>query len=263
MSNTKSKPVRNGRSLTLSHDNITQKQLIEFGLSVEAAKRAVYVRHILPYKEDPALPCIDARDLWTKIGKPYKRFRDWADSYVKPLLDDRSVSAEISALDEVSKSGSPTKNYTVSRNLAAHLAMQARTIEGKNIRSYFLDMERIVFQLAEYNLSRAVIPVKLDNRLTHATYKRSPKLATEHEQKLKSYVCKILTGLSAGEVRLKYRMGIRDVLRNNPEHLDRYNEAYNMAVSMYESDMKWKRIELVLRQVHGGKVDLEQLLGKE
>ncbi|MFA7350838.1 MAG: hypothetical protein WC009_08765 [Methylotenera sp.] len=260
MSNTKKKQVRNGRSLTLSHDNITQRQLIEFGLSEDAAKRAVYVRHILPYKEDPALPCIDARDLWTKIGKPYKRFRDWADSYVKPLLDDRSISAEISALDEVSKSGSPTKNYTISRNLAANLAMQAKTNEGQSVRAYFLDMERIVFKLAAYNQSRAVIPVKLDNRLTHATYKRSPKLASEHEQKLKSYVCKVLTGLSAGEVRLKYRMGIRDVLKNHHEHLDTYNEAYNMAVSMYESGMKWKKIEPVLTQVHGGKIVLDKLM---
>lgn len=260
MSNTKKKQVRNGRSLILRHDNITHKQLIEFGLSEEQAKRAICVRHILPYKEDPSLPCIDARDLWTKIGKPYKRFRDWADTYVKSLLDDGNMNAEITAFEDDNKSGKPTKNYTISRNIAASLAMQAKTIEGQSIRSYFLDMERIVFRLAEYNLSRAIILVKLDNRLSHATYKRTPQLATEHEQKLKSSVCKVLTGSSAGEVRLKYRVGIRDVLKNQPKHLDTYNEAYNMAVSMYESGMKWMKIEPVLIQVHGSKIDLDKLM---
>lgn len=260
MSNTSNKQVRNGRSLTISHDNITQKQLIEFGLSEEAAKRAVYARSVLPYMEDATLPCIDARGLWSKIGKPYKRFRDWADNYVKPILESGVMNAEITAFEDANKSGKPTKNYTISRNLAALLAMQANTEEGHNIRYYFLDMERIVFKLAEYNLSRAVTPVKLDNRLTHATYKRSPQKATDHEQMLKSRVCKVLTGLSASEVRLKYRMGIRDVLKNHHDQLDTYNEAYNMAVSMYESGMKWKVTEPVLIQVHGGKIDLEKLM---
>jgi anti-repressor protein len=263
MSNTNRKQVRNGRSLTLSHDNITQRQLIEFGLSELAARRAVYVRRVLPYVEDPTIPCIDARGLWSRIGKPHKRFTDWANYYLKDLIDNPKLNAEISVFEDASKSGKPTKDYTLSRDLAAKLAMQANTEDGDNIRRYFLDMESIVFRLAEYNLSRAVVPVKLDNRLTHATYKRSPMKAIDHEQQLKSRVCKVLTGLFAGEVRLKYRMGIRDTLKSHPAHLDTYNEAYTMAVSMYESGMKWKVMEPVLVQVFGGKIDLEQLLGTQ
>lgn len=213
--------------------------------------------------EDATSPCIDAEALWVKIGKPYKRFRAWADHYIKPLIDDAIISAEICALEVVSKSGSPTKTYNLSRNLAAHLSMQSRTAEGAAIRSYFIDMESIVFRLAEYNLGRAVVPVKLDNRLTHAAYKRSPEKAIDHEQLLKSRVCKVLTGLFAGEVRLKYHMGIRDTLKSHPAHLDTYNEAYTMAVSMYESGMKWKEVEPVLVKVYGGKIDLEQLLGTQ
>lgn len=136
MSNTKKKPVRDGRSLSISHDNITQKQLIEFGLNAESAKRAINVRRVLPYVEDPTIPCIDARGLWSRIGKPHKRFRDWADHYIKPLLIDDNARAEITALEVAGKSGSPTKSYTISRNLAVHLAMQAKTPQGWEIRCY-------------------------------------------------------------------------------------------------------------------------------
>lgn len=256
--------VRDGRSLTLSHSNVPEKQLRDFGLSEAAAKRAMRVRSVLPYKEDPTALCIDVKGLWSRIGKPYKRFRDWAESYVKPLLEDERTRAEISALTVSSKSGSPMKNYTISRNLAAHLAMQARTDEGQEVRAYFLDMESIVFKLAEYNQSRVHTPIKLDNRMTHAAYKRKPERATDHERMIKSYVCRVLTGLSAKEVQLKYRMGIRDVLRNYPDHLDRYCEALTMAIAMYEADKRWGAdIEPLLTQLYGGKIDLEKLLAPQ
>lgn len=264
MSNIKRKPARNGRSLILTHSNVPEKQLIDFGLSEMAARRAIRVRSVLPYVEDPTVPCIDAKGLWTRIGKPYKRFRDWADSYVKPLLLDIRTSAEITALIVPSNSGSPMKNYTLSRNLAAHLAMQAKTDEGQEVRAYFLDMESIVFKLAEYNLSRVHVPLKVDNRMTHAAFKRKPERASDHERMMKSYVCKVLTGLSAKEVQLKCRMGIRDVLRNHHDYLDMYSEAYTMGVAMYEAGKMWEvDIEPLLKQLYGGKIDLEKLLAPQ
>lgn len=254
-------PARDGRSLILTHANVPKKQLIEFSLSDEGAARAVRVRRIIPYKEDPTDPCIDAKGLWSNIGKPYGRFRAWADHYLKPLIGDDTVNAEICAFEDSSKSGKPSKHYKISRNLAVHLAMLANTDEGREIRSYFIDMESIVFKLAEYNLSRVHVPLKVDNRMSHAAYKRKPERAPDHERMMKSYVCKVLTGLSAKEVQLKYRMGIRDVLRNHPDYLDMYSEAYTMGVAMYEADKMWAAdIEPLLKQVYGGKIDLEKLL---
>lgn len=264
MSNTKRKPVRNGRSLILTHANVPERQLIDFGLSEEAAKRAMRVRNFLPYVEDPTFKCIDAKDLWSRIGKPHGRFRAWADHYIKPLLLRPSISAEISALLVKSKSGSPTKKYILSRSQAALLALQADTPEGEEVRLYFLDMESIVFKLSEYNLSRVHVPLKVDNRMAHAAFKRKPERAPDHERMMKSYVCKVLTGLSAKEVQLKYRMGIRDVLRNHPDYLDMYSEAYTMGVAMYEAGKMWEAdIEPLLKQLYGGKIDLEKLLAPQ
>lgn len=238
MSNTNKKQVRNGRSLTLSHSNVPEKQLIDFGLSEGAAKRAIRVRRYLPYMKDATIPCMDARHLWSQLGKPHKQFRDWASHYIKPLLEDEKLNEEISAFEDSTKRGKPTKDYTLSRNLAVQLAMQANTPEGWEVRCYFTDMESIVFRLAEYNTSRVHTPIKLDNRMTHAAYKRKPERATDHERMMKSYVCKVLTGLSAKEVQLKYRMGIRDVLRKHTEQLDIYCDALTLAIEMYKANKK-------------------------
>lgn len=256
-------PARDGRSLILNHANVPEKQLIEFGLSEEAAKRAIAVRNVLPFMEDPTVPRIDARSLWSRIGKPQARFNEWAKYHIKPLLDANKLNTEISLFEKANKRGKPTTDYSISRDLAAKFAMQAGTKEGDNIRSYFLDMERIAIKLVEYNYSRVHGPVKADNRMSHAAYKRKPERATDHERMMKSYVCKVLTGLLAGEVKLKYRKGIRDVLRNHPAQLERYTEALNMAVSMYESGMMWVEIEPILTRVHGGKIDLEKLLAPQ
>lgn len=258
LSNTK-KLARDGRSLSVRHSNVTHRQLVEFGLSEESAKRAMLVRRVLPYMEDATVPCIDARSLWSRIGKPHKRFNDWANYHIKPMLDNQMLNTEISVFEDNSKSGKPTKDYKLSRNVATHLAMQANTHEGWNIRCYFMDMERIVFKLAEYNQTRVVAPVKLDNRLTHATYKRGLREPSVHEMKLKSYVCKVVTGLKASEVVAKYGRSVRDLLKHHPDMLDVYNTAYNGAVTMYEDGKKWRNIEPVIAGIYGGKIQLDKL----
>ena len=260
MSNKTKKLARDGRSLAVRHSNVSHRQLVEFGLSEESARRAMLVRRVLPYMEDATIPCIDAERLWVRIGKPYKRFRAWAEQYIKPLLEDVKLNAQISAFEDSSKAGKPSKHYLISRSLAAHLAMLANTEEGHEIRCYFLDMEKIVFKLAEYNQTRVIAPVKLDNRLTHATYKRGLLEPSVHEMKLKSYVCKVLTGLKASEVMAKYGQSVRDLLKHNPDALDVYNTAYNGAVTMYEDGKKWKTIEPVISGIYGGKIQLDKIL---
>ena len=144
------------------------------------------------------------------------------------------------------------------------LAMQANTLEGKEIRQYYIDMESIVFRLTEYNFSRVHAPIKLDNEMTHAAYKRKPERATDHERMMKSYVCKVVTGLRANEVQLKYGMGIRDVLRNHPEQLDIYCKALAVAIEMYKANKEWKTFtEPLLMQLYGGKIDQEKLLAPQ
>lgn len=264
MTNTKRKPVRNGRSLTLSHSNVPEKQLMDFGLSEEAAKRAIRVRKIIPYKEDPTDPCIDGKGLWSNIGKPHGQFHVWADRHLKPLLASPETNVQIRTFEDSSKPGKPAKHYKLSRALAVDLAMQFKTPESKEVRAYFVDMESIVFRLAEYNTSRAVVPVKLDNRLTHAAFRQNPKKAITIDIRFKSNLCEALTGLTTEDFRTKYGERVRDFLKRNLAMLDVYNEAYTMAVAMYESGKRWAAdIEPLLKQVYGGKIDLEKLLAPQ
>jgi len=140
------------------------------------------------------------------------------------------------------------------------LAMQVKTDEGKEIRAYFLDMESIVFKLAEYNTSRAVVPVKLDNRLTHAAFKQNPKKAITIDIHFKSHFCQVVTGLTTEEVVTEYGERIRDLLKRNLSMLDIYNEAYTAAIAMYERGKRWTAdIKPFLESVYAGRIDLKQL----
>jgi phage anti-repressor protein len=253
-------PARDGRSLTISHSNVTFKQLRRFGLSVASAVRAMRVRRVLPYMEDAAIPCIDARKLWSKLGKPHKRFTDWASYHLKGYTDNPNLNAEISVFEDSSKAGKPTKDYILSRNIAAHLAMQANTEQGWEVRSYFLDMERIVFKLAEFNFSRASVPVRLDKRLYVASCIRfGIANSVQYSSKHLNNLCEVLTGLTAGQVRTKYKKTIRDILEGFPEYLDLYNDAHAFAVSLYECNIPWRKIKPLLKKRYSLKIDLKKL----
>lgn len=256
--------ARNGRSLTISHFNVTFKQLRRFGLSEASAKRAMRVRRVLPYMEDPTIPCIDARKLWSKLGKPHKRFTDWASYHLKGYIDNPKLNAEISVFEDSSKAGKPMKDYTLSRNIAAHLAMQANTDQGWEVRAYFLDMERIVFKLAEFNFSRASVPIRLDKRLYVASCIRFGTANTvKYSSKHLNNLCEVLTGITAGQVRRKYKKTIRGILEGFPKYLDLYNEAYAFAVSLFECNIPWRKIRPLLKKRYSLKIDLEKLLASQ
>ena len=133
--------TRDGRSLISTINTVPTSTMLTLGLTLSQAKRIIRVRHVLPLVDDRRAPCLDARKLWERIGKPHGRFRNWADAYIKPLLGGASANAELSAFEKRGRPGKPSKEYTLSRYVAAHLAMMANTSEGADIRDYFLDME--------------------------------------------------------------------------------------------------------------------------
>lgn len=253
--------VRDGRSLTIKHSNVTFKQLLRFGLSVSSAKRAMRVRRVLPYMENATIPCIDARRLWSQLGKPHSRFNQWADYHLKPLLNRPKLNTEISVFEDSSKAGKPTKEYTISRYLATHLAMMVDTKQGWDVRDYFIDMERVVFGMAEYNNSRAIVPSKLDKRLTLAAIKRAGRAYyVAHMRKLQDNLCKVLTGMGAGEIKRKYGKRVRDILQQDLAKLDVYNEAYAMSIRMYSRGKTWVQIAPFLKEYFGGSVNVNALI---
>lgn len=253
--------VRDGRSLTMSHSNVTFKQLLKLGLTAASAKRAMRVRRVLPYMEDATIPCIDARRLWSQLGKPHSRFNQWADYHLKPLLNKSKLNTEISVFEDASKAGKPTKEYTLSRYLATHLAMMVDTKQSWEVKDYFIDMEKVVFGMAEFNNSRAITPSKLDKRLTLAAINRAGRAYyVAHMRKLQDNLCKILTGMGAGEIKHKHGKRVRDILQGDLAKMDVYNEAYAMAIRMYSRGKSWVQIAPFLKEYFGRSVDVQALI---
>ena len=265
-----------GTSVVIQLNHASRYDLVHrLGFSEEQAERMVRTRSVLPYMEEleAAVPSIDAEKLWSRIGKPHKRFRDWADHYIKPQMDGQ-LSAEISAVT-VQARGTPKKAYTISRDLAAELAMQANTPEGHDVRRYFLDMERCALRLVEFNQSRGADLVEVDASLQHFTRKRAEEKkkagqidvpaiahARDREQAVKRIVCVALTGLSTSEWKDRFGRRIRDTL--DPADLLTYGSAYTLAVSLLEVQAVQTEDGLreMLARKYGGRIDPDKYASK-
>ena len=241
-----SKTKRTGQSLLETINTASTATMLTIGFSESQAKRQIRVRRVLPLMEDSKTPCIDARKLWERIGKPHKRFNMWADSYIKPILASNSINAEISAKVPEVKLGRPRTDYKISRDLAATLAMQARTKEGEEIRQYFLDVERLAVRLSEHMGIRADAIIETDKKVMHQAFVGAGNAAKKgiistgavgdeakkREILIKSVVREVLSGFS----REKYRDFFGD--RNFRELLDtkdlnRYAQCYESASSLF------------------------------
>lgn len=257
---------RTGASLLQTINDATTSTILTLGFKPEQAARMLRVRRVLPLLEDTKTPQIDARKLWERIGKPQGRFRDWAANYVKPLLERPELSAEISALT-VKARGTPRIDYLLSRDVAAQLAMQARTPEGEEIRVYFLDMERLALRLSEHMGIRVAAIVGTDNKVTHTLTRRTAEhvklgkvdgpvrvVSIERERLLKSTICEVLTGHSTSYWRETFGKGIRDML--NPEDLLQYSKCYETAWALINAGEGNKaKLVAILTPSYGGLID--------
>lgn len=265
---------RTGDSLRQTPNTASTATMLTLGFGEPQAARIIRVRRVLPFVEDSKTPLIDARKLWEKIGKPHKRFRDWADHYIKPLIGKAELSAEISALTTPAR-GTPRTDYLLSRDLAAHLAMQANTSVGEEVRSYFLDMERLAVRLSEHMGIRVDAIVSTDNRLTHTLTKRAAEqakaghlpcasvgaVAMERERLVKAIVCEVLTGHSTGYWRDTFGKGVRDVLDTDDALL--YSQCYETACSLITGGIALRAIiETILRASYGDKVSPTKYIQK-
>lgn len=259
---------RTGNSLVQTVQTATTHRMVTLGFSPEQAARMIRVRRVLPLVEDRHAPCIDARKLWDKIGKPHGRFRDWAGAYIKPLLAQESLSAEISAL-KVAARGTPRTDYTVSRDIAANLAMMANTAEGAMVRAYFLDMEELALKLVAHGAVRVWAIVGIDNSVTHMFTKRAGddakagkitkaairSTAMDKERLLKATVCEVVTGYPPGYWQDTFGRRVRDVL--DTDDLLTYSQCYETARALIDSGFnKLAILVQVLRKSYGGRVSL-------
>lgn len=258
---------RTGDSLRATINTASTATMLTLGLGEKQAARIIRTRRVLPLVEDPKAPRIDARKLWAQIGKPHGRFNAWAAHYLKPLGERPVPSAEISVKATTGTGGRPRQDYTLSRDLAADLAMQANTPEGEDIRAYFRDMERLALRLSEHMGIRVDAIVGTDNKVTHTLTRRAadqaktgtlpgPSVratAMERERLLKAIVCEVLTGQSTTYWRDTFGNGVRDVL--DTADAQTYSQCYETAWALIQGGTGSRgALEATLRAAYGGKV---------
>lgn len=266
---------RTGASLLHTINDAPTGLIVKLGFTTEQAARMLRVRRVLPLSEDTKAPQLDARKLWEKVGKPHKQFNKWADSYIKPLLGRPEPFGEITPKVTQSTGGRPRADYLLSRDVAAHLAMQANTAEGQDVRAYFLDMERLALRLSEHMGIRVTAIVSTDNKVTHTLTRRAAEavkagkcaqapvkvVAMDRERLLKSTVCEVLTGHSTVYWRETFGKGVRDVL-NTADALT-YSNCYETAWALIEGGMGNRaKLVKVLSAAYGGKVSPAEYAAK-
>ncbi|WP_443191756.1 antA/AntB antirepressor family protein [Pseudomonas indica] len=260
------KSKRTGKTFNYTPADCPKHVMLTLGFTEEQTTRMTKVRRILPFVESRTAPCIDARKLWENIGKPEGKFANWVTRGASAIFHRFGKNGEV--LEHQTPTGKrPRTDYTLSRDCAAHLAMTANTNEGFFVRDYFLDMEELGNKLLRYTPIRGSMITTIDNQVAHQAFVVAgnkvrtgelPKSLVKQEafntqKTLMSLVCRVMTGLSAGEWRAKVGKGIRDVLC--PEDLNQYARAYDSALTMLAGGLTLSQIEAVLNQPYGNSVD--------
>lgn len=264
MSNT-----RNGQSIVTDINHLPKKTLTSsLGFTEEQADKMMKVRRVLPLVDDRQEPCIDARKLWERIGKPEGRFDMWVARGASSILH-RFVQNEEVSTQQTKTGKRPRTDYTLSRDCAAHLAMMAGTPKGHDIRQYFLDMEEAIIRLERYRPIRTEHLTEIDNSVYHYAVSEtgSKMYAQEIERFLKGMVCEVISGMSASEWRETLNdvpgakgKSIRDVL--DGDDLKTYRDAFKAAAFLFEVGITDRdEIKSKVRQKYAGTVDPAKYLG--
>ena len=97
---------------------------------------------------------VSAKELYKKLGLASSQWRRW---YKKNIVDDEyfTEGADYITFDMMSR-GNETKDFLLKLDMAKELCMLARTDKGKEIREYFIQVERD-WNSPEKVMSRALI----------------------------------------------------------------------------------------------------------
>ncbi|SDU39694.1 antA/AntB antirepressor family protein [Geopseudomonas guangdongensis] len=265
---------RTGKSFNYTPADCPKHVMLTLGFTEEQTERMIRVRRILPFVESRTEPCIDARKLWEKIGRPEARFDKWVSRGAARIMDEFGHYSEV-VKKSTPSSRKPRTDYILSRNCAAHLAMSTQTPEGREVRHYFLDMEELALKLIRYTPLRGSMITTIDNQVAKQAFvvagnkakagelpKNLVKSEAFNTQKtLMSLVCRVMTGLSAGEWRAKVGKGIRDVLC--PEDLNQYARAYDLASMLQTAGKSLGEIEETLKANFGNSIQVDDYLTEQ
>lgn len=103
---------------------------------------------------------VNARELHEELGVK-KQFSEWINHQINSLGLEKNIDYVVSEIKVVREVGaSKQKNYILTLDTAKHIAMASRTAKGKEVRAYFIAIEK-EFKAAQvpHGEMNSVIPV--------------------------------------------------------------------------------------------------------
>lgn len=91
---------------------------------------------------EETLQTVNSRELWQELGVQ-KDYSDWIKTQLKTLDFEENLDfLKLPQKGELSKTGQTEINYILTLDAAKHIAMASRTQKGKEVRKYFIEMEK-------------------------------------------------------------------------------------------------------------------------
>lgn len=88
------------------------------------------------------LQTVNSRELWQELGSE-KRYADWIKYQIESLeLEEKLDFEVIHKKVKNPQGGRPESDYIISLDAAKHIALASRTPRGKEVRKYFIEMEK-------------------------------------------------------------------------------------------------------------------------
>lgn len=88
------------------------------------------------------LQTVNSRELWRELGVG-KDYSNWIKAQIETLDFEENLDyLKVAQKGELSKTGQTEINYIFSLDAAKHIALASRTPRGKEVRKYFIEMEK-------------------------------------------------------------------------------------------------------------------------
>lgn len=194
---------------------------------------------LLRINYESEMPTVSARDLHEAL-EISKRFSVWFETNSQGFVENEDFTSVLLGTEVQNNGGVQMRelqDYNVSVDMAKHICLMSRTQKGKQIRQYFIDLEKAwntpeqIMARALKMASQSIESLKQDNAVLLADNQRmKPKeifadaVATSHTSILIGDLAKLLkqNGIETGQKRLF------DWLRENGYLIKRKGADWNM-----------------------------------
>ena len=97
--------------------------------------------NLIPVNYDTEEPTVSARDLHEAL-EINKRFSAWFESNSQGFVENEDFTSVLTGTVVNNGAQRELQDYKMSVDMAKHICLMSRTEKGKQIRQYFLDLEK-------------------------------------------------------------------------------------------------------------------------